>query len=628
MLSITTTLSSLIAQNSLSTSTSKLNQAIECMTTGAKLNHAKDNAANYSIATNYTTKINALQVAEDNVNMGINMVSTATESLSIMSSFGTKLRELAVQASNGTYSSSSLDAITAEATQLINEIYREKSNCVYNGILLWEDEVNFHNEAMNLKVNSQGFLQEVVVRDTSEMTTLSSVDETVALADGTYSISTAEELAKLATMTNNGLIGVNTEFVLANNIDLSAYSSGGGWTSIGNSTNKFCATFDGNGYTISNLYINNTSSKGLFYSIVSGSEIKNVRLADVNVCMSGSDGCISGSVGSGAIITNCSVDGGKYTRRNNGSTHGGITGGSSGTGVVSYCYVNLDMATGGHSNGLIVGAGSAEHCYSTGTLTSTEAGGICGRGTATNCASSATIIGTGAQAGGIVATYAGDISGCYFCGSVSGAGGIGGIAGWVSGRNKISNCYVAGTVAATNNTITAAIMVSSCSYTVVLENCYYDSSKTAGLPLYGSGTFVGDTTGTDTFAYSDWSFQVGIDSSSSSSLNYTMQMENLGLYNILANGIDSSDTIATIDNFLNIIENEQTKIGTIENRLMSVLDEISTKYENLASSLSTIHDADIAEVSSEYIKQQILQQACATLMATANQSPSLALQLL
>ena len=71
MLSINTNLSSLIAQSSLKDSTDILNQAIERMTTGYKLNHAKDNAANYSISTNMTTKIGAYQVAEDNALMGI-----------------------------------------------------------------------------------------------------------------------------------------------------------------------------------------------------------------------------------------------------------------------------------------------------------------------------------------------------------------------------------------------------------------------------------------------------------------------------------------------------------------------------------------------------------------------------
>ena len=73
---------------------------------------------------------------------------------------------------------------------------------------------------------------------------------------------------------------------------------------------------------------------------------------------------------------------------------------------------------------------------------------------------------------------------------------------------------------------------------------------------------------------------------------------------------------------------KQTYYGSIQNRLESALDEITIQYENLVSSRSTIRDADIAEVSSHYIQQQILQQASATLLSTANQSPSIALQLI
>ena len=71
------------------------------------------------------------------------------------------------------------------------------------------------------------------------MTTLASVDESISLTSGTYSIPTAEELSKLAAMTNNGLIGENTEFVLANDIDLSAYSTSEGLVPIGTPSKIF-----------------------------------------------------------------------------------------------------------------------------------------------------------------------------------------------------------------------------------------------------------------------------------------------------------------------------------------------------------------------------------------------------
>ena len=73
---------------------------------------------------------------------------------------------------------------------------------------------------------------------------------------------------------------------------------------------------------------------------------------------------------------------------------------------------------------------------------------------------------------------------------------------------------------------------------------------------------------------------------------------------------------------------KQTELGAVQNRLESALESISVQRDNLVSSRSTIKDADVAEVSSEYIKQQILQQASSTLLATANQTPSIALQLI
>lgn len=88
------------------------------------------------------------------------------------------------------------------------------------------------------------------------------------------------------------------------------------------------------------------------------------------------------------------------------------------------------------------------------------------------------------------------------------------------------------------------------------------------------------------------------------------------------------DALTVIDNILETVNKKQTEFGAVQNRLESVTEALSINIENLTSSMSTIKDADIAEESSNYIKYQILQQASATLLATANQTPSIALQLL
>ena len=92
--------------------------------------------------------------------------------------------------------------------------------------------------------------------------------------------------------------------------------------------------------------------------------------------------------------------------------------------------------------------------------------------------------------------------------------------------------------------------------------------------------------------------------------------------------ITSDRALDAIMNFSSCLSEKATQLGAVQNRLESALESIEVNVSNLTSSLSTIRDADVAEVSSQYIQQQILQQASATLLATANQSPSIALQLI
>ena len=138
---------------------------------------------------------------------------------------------------------------------------------------------------------------------------------------------------------------------------------------------------------------------------------------------------------------------------------------------------------------------------------------------------------------------------------------------------------------------------------------------------------VGATGGITIGGGREFILQVGIDSCVYSTIKFDMIFE-FDLSVDLTTQAGVLQAITDIDNALSSIGGKQTELGAIENKLMSVLDALSINIENLTSSLSTIRDADIAEESSEYIRNQILQQASATLLSTANQNPSIALQLL
>ena len=93
-------------------------------------------------------------------------------------------------------------------------------------------------------------------------------------------------------------------------------------------------------------------------------------------------------------------------------------------------------------------------------------------------------------------------------------------------------------------------------------------------------------------------------------------------------GTAPSSMLDKIDEVMNEISARATTLGAAQNRIESAIESIGVQSENITSSLSTLRDADVAEESSAYIKAQILQQASATLLATANQTPSIALNLL
>ena len=122
--------------------------------------------------------------------------------------------------------------------------------------------------------------------------------------------------------------------------------------------------------------------------------------------------------------------------------------------------------------------------------------------------------------------------------------------------------------------------------------------------------------------------QVGIDGSESSRISVDTSFDLSGINEIENWDITDSGCLDELDKLLDNVSAYQVRIGASQNRLECALELAEINTQNLTSSISTIRDADIAKVSSDYIRYQILQQACATLLATANQMPAMALQLI
>ncbi|MCM7883349.1 flagellin FliC [Enterobacter sichuanensis] len=133
---INTNLLSLTTQNNLNKSQSSLGTAIERLSSGLRINSAKDDAAGQAIANRMTAQIKGMTQAARNANDGISMAQTAEGSLNEINNNLQRVRELAVQASNGTNSTSDLASLQDEVTARLEEIDRVAGKTDFNGIKL------------------------------------------------------------------------------------------------------------------------------------------------------------------------------------------------------------------------------------------------------------------------------------------------------------------------------------------------------------------------------------------------------------------------------------------------------------------------------------------------------------
>lgn len=133
-LGINTNIASLSAQNQLSKSQGLSDQALERLASGLRINSAKDDAAGLAISTRFDTQIRGLTVAQRNANDGISMVQTAEGGLDETVQNLQRIRELAVQAANGSNTDADRSLLQSEVNQRVSEITRIASDTQFNGL--------------------------------------------------------------------------------------------------------------------------------------------------------------------------------------------------------------------------------------------------------------------------------------------------------------------------------------------------------------------------------------------------------------------------------------------------------------------------------------------------------------
>ena len=144
---INTNVSAMYSQNAMKTNARAMNTVMEQLSTGTRVNSAKDDAAGLAIGQNMTSQIRGLNMAVRNLNDGVNMMQTAEGAMIEQSNMLQRMRELAVQANNGTYSSTQRSYLNLEFQALATQIGKIAEQTMWNDQTLLATSTTFTYQA-------------------------------------------------------------------------------------------------------------------------------------------------------------------------------------------------------------------------------------------------------------------------------------------------------------------------------------------------------------------------------------------------------------------------------------------------------------------------------------------------
>jgi len=199
---INTNLASLNAQRSLGSSQGSLSLAMQRLSSGLRVNSAKDDAAGLAIAERMSAQVRGMNAAVRNSNDGISMAQTAEGSLGKVADAMQRMRELAVQASNSSNSDSDKDSLDKEFGELAKEVQRVLGGTTFNGKHILGSDA----QTMNFQVGANTTANDVIDVTTDNMTT-ADVITNVAGSDnagtGRATINSSATLADIHSVMDN-----------------------------------------------------------------------------------------------------------------------------------------------------------------------------------------------------------------------------------------------------------------------------------------------------------------------------------------------------------------------------------------------------------------------------------------
>ncbi len=567
---INTNIMSLNAQRNLNSSQTALATAMQRLSSGLRINSAKDDAAGLAISERFTTQIRGLNMAVRNANDGISLSQTAEGALASLSNNLQRIRELAVQSANATNSAGDRLALDQEVQQLKAEVDRVAKQTSFNGLKILDGtfgaaafQVGANvNETIAIELNTSMKLSDVGAISTATTGDLSTLfNDTLVgqpmtgpLLDGDLSITgpsgtayavpaTAQDASLMAAAINagTGITGVTA-------------------TAVAVSGSQDPGPIGGTALDTYTLSINGVT-------IFDG--------ADVSTALTDQDLVDEINLYTGQTGVSASLDTGVVTLTS--ATGRNISVSESGTGF-----------TAGTDGLTVTGGDFAATIYSTFNLTSDEYFTI-GGATATSPEKAGLTAGT---YNGIVLAP-GDLT--IQVGTTEAIP----IEGTFTKDELLS--YI-------NNQVTGA---------------YATYDEDTGVLSIGSSDIVtiGGTDAMTTIAAdgatSGFEFTALVNAPAGN-------MEDVNVTTVEA----ANDAIMRMDVALTAVNSLRATLGAIQNRFESTIANLSTTAENLTASRSRIMDADFAAETAALSRAQILQQAGTAMVAQANQVPQGVLQLL
>ena len=584
--SINTNISALAAQGSLRKTGIEQGTAMERLSTGIRINNAKDDAAGLAISTRMTANIRGISAAIRNANDGISLTQTAEGSLSAIGDNLQRIRELAVQSSNSSNNASDRQALNAEAQQLVAEIDRVANNTTFNGIKLIDGSYKAQSLQVGAGNDSNDRITISIASAKSSALGVSSAKIAgVALTDGAALTSGGISVngVNVGASTTDGVSTINASgSALAKANAINAIASQTGVTADIVATSKeFTATSAGGSYSliVNGVAVTGTTSTAAVAetqtSVLTGTVTAAGSVSLLGVATNGlaatdavdtvgaaivanKAAILAGSAAKAAGITDIS-----YTAADDKLT---FTYQAGATGIAGAGDVGLYATA--SSNGITFGGGTE--------VTKGVAGSTAGA--VGNASEITAAINAVSKDTGVTATVG--LAGAYTLTAAD-------------GRNINISVPTAGATGATAGTSYGSITLKSSSADGITLG-----GTQATLAIIGSGAQRSSTQG------------AGVSSIDLSTANGSQSA-----LNVLDLAIDS-------------VTNTRAAMGAYQNRLTASISNLETTSMNLQASRSRILDTDYAKETTNLAKSQIITQAATAMLAQANQSAQSVLALL